>query len=226
MISCPTTDHDLIQPFLLSLGLQPALVSLVCLAGPVCATVLQPYVGFKSDNCTHGWGRRKPFMVYGTFATVVCMISLSWTPESLGFVCRLFGGDSNSHLSQSLVRLVAIAWTWALNIALQPVQASARALIVDSTPASQQAQSSAFASCAVIVGSAFGYGWGFVKLPSRLVDGQFKGLCLVASGALAVTVTITCTMMEDSPAAKRLDDHTGRASLRQVYVEIRKRTAQ
>ncbi|KAL8791646.1 MAG: hypothetical protein Q9195_005729 [Heterodermia aff. obscurata] len=154
------------------------------------------------------------------------MISLSWTPETLGFICRLFGADSNSHLSHSLARLTAIAWIWALNIALQPVQAGSRALIVDNTPASQQAQASAFASFAVIVGSAFGYGWGFVNLPSKaawLVDGQFKGLCLAASGALAVTMTITCTMMDDSPAAEILDDHTGRPGVRHVYLEIYKK---
>ena len=166
-------------------------------------------------------------MVYGTFATVVCMISLSWTPETLGFLCRLFRADSNGHLSQSLARLVAVVFTWALNIALQPVQVGSRALIIDNTPASQQAQASAFASCAVIVGSAFGYGWGFVRLPSGaawLVDGQFKGLCLVASGVLAITVATTCTMMEDSPA-EILDDHTARPGVLQVYIEIYKRMA-
>ncbi|QKX63215.1 uncharacterized protein TRUGW13939_10384 [Talaromyces rugulosus] len=54
------------SPFLLSLGLVPSLVSLVWLAGPVCGTLLQPFIGYKSDTCTHRWGRRKPYIIYGT----------------------------------------------------------------------------------------------------------------------------------------------------------------
>ncbi|KAH6696631.1 MFS sugar transporter-like protein [Leptodontidium sp. MPI-SDFR-AT-0119] len=188
--------------YLISLGLQPSVISLAWLAGPICGTILQPYIGYKSDFCSHRWGRRRPFMIYGTIATIICINFLSWTSEIVQLIIYVFGASVQGFGSIFVVQVLAIALVWALNIAIQPVQSSIRALIVDSCPDSQATQANSFASFAVIVGSAIGYGCGFIEMPKFaewLHDPQFKGLCLIASISLGATVMITSTMIEEKP---------------------------
>jgi solute carrier family 45 protein 1/2/4 len=96
--------------------------------------------------------------------------------------------------------LVASAWIWALNIAIQPVQAGIRALIVDCCPPGQQVQANAYASCIICLGTVLGYASGFVSLPNTLPwlgNTQFKGLCVVASVALCLTVAATCLVVKE-----------------------------
>ena len=165
----------------------------------MCGTLLQPYIGHKSDFCTHSWGRRRPFMVYGTIATIICINSLSWTSETVMFIHKIFYGPLPSRSSEVAIQILAVSWVWALNIAIQPVQAGIRALIVDSCPASQAVQANSFASSAVIVGSALGYACAFLKMPVWLENSQFKGLCLIASISLGTTVGVTSIMVEEKP---------------------------
>ncbi|KAH7409292.1 MFS sugar transporter-like protein [Cadophora sp. MPI-SDFR-AT-0126] len=186
--------------FLLSLGLRPYIVSLVWLAGPICGTVLQPYIGYKSDFCTHPWGRRRPFMIYGMCSTILCINLLAWTSEivrSFAYLLDVKGDGCAAHITTQILAVMGI---WALNVAIQPVQTSIRALIVDSCPGEQAAQANSFASTAVIVGSAVGYGCGVVRMPRMagwVENAEFKGLCLVASVALGCTVAVTALVIEE-----------------------------
>ncbi|PVH88787.1 hypothetical protein DL98DRAFT_565662 [Cadophora sp. DSE1049] len=186
--------------FLLSLGLRPYLVSLVWLAGPICGTLLQPYIGYKSDFCTHPWGRRRPFTIYGTASTILCINLLAWTSEivrSFAYLLSFKGDGCAAHIT---IQIFAVIGIWALNVAIQPVQTSIRALIVDCCPGEQAVQANSFASTAVIVGSAVGYGCGVVGMPRMAAwveNAEFKGLCLVASVTLGCTVAVTATVIEE-----------------------------
>ncbi|KAM3064758.1 hypothetical protein ACMFMF_011753 [Clarireedia jacksonii] len=187
--------------YLASLGLQPSVVSLVWLAGPICGTLLQPYIGYKSDFCAHKWGRRRPFMVYGTIATIACINALSWTSEGIQLICKILGVSDHGFGAKLVIQVLAIAGVWALNIAIQPVQTSIRALIADACPGTQAARANSFASFVVIIGSAIGYGCAFIEMPKMLKslnNSQFKGLCLIASIFLGATVAITSLMIEET----------------------------
>lgn len=210
------------QPFLLSLGLAPSLVSLVWLVGPLCGAFLQPYIGFKSDSCSHAWGRRKPFIIYGALGTVVCLNGLSWTEESILAISNIFGVNEKSPTSYFCTISLSILWTVALNVCVQPVQAGLRALIVDCTPPGQQEQANAFASSAILTGSVIGFAYGFVDLPKGpawLSNGDFKCLCLIAGGALGLTVTMTCIVVKE-PMARSTTGSTNKRGARKVYNEI------
>lgn len=50
-------------PYLLSLGVPKALISIVWLAGPLSGLLVQPIVGSYSDNATFKLGRRRPFVI-------------------------------------------------------------------------------------------------------------------------------------------------------------------
>ncbi|KAK6612170.1 sucrose transporter [Botrytis cinerea] len=195
--------------YLISLDLQPSVVSLVWLAGPICGTLLQPYIAYKSDFCTHKWGRRRPFMIYGTIATIACINALSWTSEAVRLICNLLGVSDHGFGAKFVV---------------QPVQASIRALIVDVCPGSQAAKANSFASIAVIIGSAIGYGCAFIEMPKGpawLTNPQFKGLCFIASVSLGVTVAITSVMIEEK-AIDIENDASEKSGLRKIWVEIYK----
>ncbi|KZF21981.1 MFS general substrate transporter [Xylona heveae TC161] len=216
------------SPFLLSLGLAPSLISLVWLAGPICGTVLQPFLGYKSDACTHKWGRRKPFIFYGTIGGIVSMNLLAWTKEIIWLICYILSVDPYALGPTLITKILAIACIWALNVSLQPVQVGLRSLTVDSCPPSQQVTASSFTSCIVILGSIIGYGCGFLKMPIPNITGwiensQFKGLCLLASILLGLTVAITLTTTrENSPAT----DYPllKKVGFRQIFPEIYKTT--
>ncbi|PMD46163.1 hypothetical protein L207DRAFT_577034 [Hyaloscypha variabilis F] len=187
-------------PFILSLGLHPSLVSLAWLAGPICGTVLQPYIGYKSDSCNHKWGRRKPFIVYGTIATIICLNILSWISEIVNLGSHIFGTSSDNTVTITMKKVLAIVCVWALNAAIQPVQTGLRVLIVDSCPAEQQVQATSMTTCITIIGGAIGYGCGFLEMPEGpawVENTQFKSLSIIASISLGSTVAITSTVIQE-----------------------------
>jgi solute carrier family 45 protein 1/2/4 len=116
-------------------------------------------------------------------------------------------------------KALVIVCVWALNAAIQPVQAGLRALIVDSCPADQQVQASSITSRITIIGGAIGYGCGFLKIPEGPVwveHTQFKGLCFIASISLGLTVAITSTVVREKtqPQISQKFKH------RRIYQEI------
>jgi len=45
----------------------------ICLGAAFFSILFAPLFGYLSDNCTHRWGRRRPFLVVGTVGVVVCL---------------------------------------------------------------------------------------------------------------------------------------------------------
>lgn len=161
-------------------------------------------------------------MIYGTIATIICINLLSWTSEIVRLVSFLVGVSAHNEGTRFFIQILAIVLVWALNISIQPVQSSMRALIVDACPGAQAAQANSFASFVVIVGSAIGYASGFIEMPKAIEwirDPQFKGLCLIASISLGGTVTITCMKIEEQPSSTEGMAVT-KSSASQIWIEI------
>ncbi|KXX75556.1 General alpha-glucoside permease [Madurella mycetomatis] len=188
------------SPYLLSLGITKSLMALVWIAGPLSGTLVQPYIGMLSDNCRIRWGKRKPFMIGGAVATIVSLMFLAWTKEIVGGSLQALGADPESKLVKYSIIVVAVAWVYILDFAINTVQAAIRAFIVDCAPTHQQETANAMASRFVGVGNIVGYLAGYMNLP-KLVgffgDTQFKDLCAIASIALAVTVTMSCLFIQE-----------------------------
>jgi solute carrier family 45 protein 1/2/4 len=106
------------SPYLLSLGLSKSLMALVWIAGPLSGTLVQPYVGMLSDNCRVPWGKRKPFMVGGAAATIISLMCLAWTKEIVGGILGLFGADPQSEGVKVTIIVVAVAWVYILDFAI------------------------------------------------------------------------------------------------------------
>ncbi|KAJ1644273.1 hypothetical protein LPJ64_004024 [Coemansia asiatica] len=188
--------------YLLSLGMRKSLVSLVWLAGPLSGLVTQPLVGILSDRCTARLGRRRPFVIGSTAAVVVCMGVIGWTRE--------LAGDR-----PTLVIWLAVAAFYVLDFAINSIQATLRALIVDVLPTARQDNGTAWASRMIGVGNVGGYLMGFLDLVHLLPflgSTQIQVLTTMASLVLSSTVAVTCYFTHEKPISRPLPGSTGSSS--------------
>lgn len=105
-------------PYLLSLGLSKSLMALVWIAGPLSGALVQPYVGILSDNCRSPWGKRTPFMIAGSAATIVSLLALAWAREIVGGFLGLFGADRASEGVKTSIIVFAVLWVYILDFAI------------------------------------------------------------------------------------------------------------
>ncbi|KAI1638865.1 major facilitator superfamily domain-containing protein [Biscogniauxia mediterranea] len=188
------------SPYLLSLGLSKSLMALVWIAGPITGTLVQPYIGMLSDNCRVPWGKRKPFMLGGTVATTLALMFLAWVREIVGGFLALFGADPESHGVKVTIIVVAVIWIYVLDVAVNTVQASIRAFIVDNAPSHQQEVANSMASRFVGIGNILGYIAGGIDLPRYtwwFGNTQFKDLCAIASILLCSTVLLSAVVIRE-----------------------------
>ncbi|KAJ5759998.1 hypothetical protein N7520_007154 [Penicillium odoratum] len=188
------------SPFLLSLGMSKALLACVWIAGPLTGTLVQPYIGIRSDNCRISWGKRKPFMVFGGVATILSLLLLAWVKDLVGGLLSVFGVDPASNGTKITIMIVATLMMFCLDFAINTVQAGIRAFIVDNCPAHQQELANAWASRWTGMGNIIGYIFGYIHLPRYfpfLGDTQFKVLCAFASIALIVTLASSCFYIQE-----------------------------
>lgn len=112
------------SPYLLSLGISKSLMALVWIAGPLSGTLVQPYVGIKSDNCRVSWGKRKPFMLGGALATILSLLCLAWTRELVGGFLGYFGADREAEGTKVTIIVVAVLFVYILDFSINTSQSS------------------------------------------------------------------------------------------------------
>ncbi|KAK7531431.1 uncharacterized protein J3D65DRAFT_653411 [Phyllosticta citribraziliensis] len=201
------------SPYLISLGLSKSLLALVWIAGPLSGTLVQPYVGLRSDNCRSRWGKRRPFIIGGTAATIVSLFLLAWARELVGGLLSIFGVARDASATHTMTILFAVLMVYVLDFAINVIQAAIRAFVVDCAPTHQQEAANAWIMRTSGTGNILGYLSGFVNLPRYfpfLGDSQMKVLCAIACLVLAITVTISCsTISERDPRSEGIPDSHG-----------------
>ena len=95
-----------------------ALLAFVWIAGPLSGTLVQPYIGLRSDNCRISWGKRKPFMLAGAAATIVALMALAWVQEVVGGVMGVFGAGRESTAVRTTIIVVATGLMYILDFAI------------------------------------------------------------------------------------------------------------
>jgi solute carrier family 45 protein 1/2/4 len=131
----------LTTPIFQELGISAAALSAIWVAGPVSGLIGQPLAGIFSDRSQLRLGRRRPFLVAGTFFIIVGLLLIS--------NARLIGGESGGIA-------VAVVGFWLLDFANNAVQGPCRALIVDLAP-KQQKLANAMLSAMLCLGSVAGF---------------------------------------------------------------------
>ncbi|KAI9696601.1 MAG: hypothetical protein M1836_005620 [Candelina mexicana] len=104
-------------------------------------------------------------------------------------------------MAKKLSVAMAISCIYAVDFAINAVQATARCLIVDTLAESQQQLGSAWAGRMLGLGHVLGYLVGTVDLMKyfgdSLGDTQFKQICLIASVTIIVCCSLTCYCVEE-----------------------------
>jgi solute carrier family 45, member 1/2/4 len=211
------------SPYLLSLGLSKSLMALVWIAGPLTGTLVQPYVGMLSDNCRISWGKRKPFLLAGSAATIVCLLFLAWVKEIVGGIFSVFGAEPKSEGAKTTVIVVAVAAIYVLDFAINTVQASIRAIMVDCAPAHQQEAANAMASRITGVGNILAYIAGYANLPAYLWflgNNQFKILCAMGSIGLALTVGLSAATIRERDPRLNAPSASGQPGLFRFFLTL------
>lgn len=177
-----------------------SLLAFVWIAGPLTGTLVQPYVGLRSDNCRSPLGKRKPFMIGGGIATIASLLLLAWTRDIIRAISSIFDAEPKSESVKWLCIIFATICMYALDFAVNTVQAGIRAFIVDNCPSHQQEESNAWASRLTGAGNIIGYYLGFADLPRAVPffgNTQFKCLCSIASIGLAISLAISCFYIKE-----------------------------
>lgn len=106
------------SPYLLGLGLSKSLLAFVWIAGPLSGTLVQPYVGIKSDRSRSKWGKRRPFIVWGAVATIVSLLCLAWAREIVAGFLHLFGVDREAKVVYTVAIVCAVLLIYVLDFAI------------------------------------------------------------------------------------------------------------
>ena len=130
-------------------------------------------------------------MLIGAALTGICFMILGWTREIVG----IFVSDEATLKSTTIV--LAVLTIYALDFAINAVQACCRSLIVDTLPISEQQTGSAWASRMGASGNILGYLIGTVDLVAWLPtwmggETQFKKMTIVCTLGMFAAVGTTC----------------------------------
>ena len=197
-------------PYLLQLGLTKSKTSLVWVAGPLSGLIMQPVVGALADKSTNKHGRRRPYMVVGSVVVGLCLLLLGWTKEVVG----IFAPDGE--FKSNVTIFIAVLAIYAVDFAINAVQASCRSLIVDTLHISQQQAGSAWAARMSACGHVVGYFIGTFDLVGVLPtwlggDTQFKKMVVVSVSGLWLAVGITCWAVKERRLLSSGADDLGRS---------------
>ena len=138
-------------------------------------------------------------MAAGTVALIVAVLTLAWTKELINVLRKESAMPSKA--STTAIICFATFWVYVLNIAIQPIQAGIRSLIIEYCPHSQQSQANTYASVMQGIGNIVGYLFAFGVSPLINLDGliPFQKLAIFASVVLAMTVSLSLLTIVEKP---------------------------
>lgn len=187
------TEQVYFMNYMVSIGISKTWISLVWLAGPLSGLIVQPVIGAYSDSCQSSYGRRRPFLAMGGLVTIVCLSTVGWAHDILHSIL-------SESLADTFTVVAIVASVFALDFAVNAVQAVGRAIIVDSLPADKQEEGNAWASRLVAVGHLMAYILGFLDLRGALRllgNTQFKIVIVLSNITLLISVAVTCRGVEE-----------------------------
>ncbi|KAL6515625.1 general substrate transporter [Orobanche hederae] len=198
---------SLLTPYVQLLGIPHKWAAFIWLCGPISGLLVQPIVGFYSDNCTSRFGRRRPFIATGSGLVAVAVFLIGFAAD-LGHA----GGDSLDKAAKPRAIAVFVVGFWILDVANNMLQGPCRALLADLSHGDARKMSTANAlfSFFMAVGNVLGYAAGsythlykvFPFSRTKACDVYCANLksCFFISIALLLTVTIVAlTVVRETP---------------------------
>ncbi|XP_019180112.1 PREDICTED: sucrose transport protein-like [Ipomoea nil] len=117
---------SLLTPYVQLLGIPHKFSSLIWLCGPISGLIVQPLVGYYSDNCTNRFGRRRPFIFSGALLVIFAVILIGFAAD-IGHST----GDPLGKVTKPRATVIFIVGFWILDVANNMLQGPCRALLAD-----------------------------------------------------------------------------------------------
>ena len=158
------------------------LSGVIMAADNVLALFLLPIFGTISDRCRHPWGKRMPFLVFGTIAAVLLMVVLPMIDDSYAA-----GADS-----WKIAAFVAVLL--ALLVAMGTYRSPAVALMPDLTPKPLRSRGNAIINLMGAVGGILYLGIAAVLYSKSRTSGldhvDYLPLFAIVAGIMVVSVAV------------------------------------
>ncbi|PIN10907.1 hypothetical protein CDL12_16509 [Handroanthus impetiginosus] len=148
---------SLLTPYVQLLGIPHTWASFIWLCGPISGLLVQPVVGYYSDNCSCRFGRRRPFIAAGAGLVAVAVFLIGFAAD-VGHAA----GDSIGKGAKPRAIAVFVVGFWILDVANNMLQGPCRALLADLSGGNAKKMSSAnsWFSFFMAVGNVLGYAAG------------------------------------------------------------------
>ncbi|XP_009779331.1 sucrose transport protein SUC8-like [Nicotiana sylvestris] len=117
---------SLLTPYLQLLGIPHRYASIIWLCGPISGMIVQPAVGYLSDNLSSTFGRRRPFIAAGSSLVAVAVIFIGFAAD----IGHAFG-DPLDTKTKPLGIITFIVGFWYLDVANNMLQGPCRAFLAD-----------------------------------------------------------------------------------------------
>lgn len=155
-------QFSLLTPYVQLLGIPHKWASFIWLCGPISGMVVQPVVGYYSDNSASRFGRRRPYIAVGAVFIAVAVFLISYAAD----IGHATGDPLGKSVKPRAIAIFVIGF-WVLDVANNMLQGPCRAFLGDLSGTNSSKMRTANASFAFFmsIGSILGYAAGsFSKL--------------------------------------------------------------
>nr|ACX33146.1 sucrose transporter 1 [Verbascum phoeniceum] len=217
---------SLLTPYVQLLGIPHTWAAFIWLCGPISGLLVQPVVGYYSDNCTSRFGRRRPFIAAGSALVAVAVFLIGFAAD-IGHAA----GDSIGKGPKPRAISVFVVGFWILDVANNMLQGPCRAFLADLSGGNAKKMGSANAlySFFMAVGNVLGYAAGsythlFKVFPfskTKACDVYCANLksCFFISIALLLIVTILAlSIVRETAIQSTPEPPTGASKKRKIPV--------
>ncbi|KAK6132413.1 hypothetical protein DH2020_033852 [Rehmannia glutinosa] len=212
-----TSSFQRRQPLL---GIPHTWAAFIWLCGPISGLLVQPIVGYYSDNCSSRFGRRRPFIAAGSALVAVAVFLIGFAAD-LGHAA----GDTIGKNAKPRAIAVFVVGFWILDVANNMLQGPCRALLADLSGGNARKMSTANAlySFFMAVGNVLGYAAGsythlykiFPFSKTRACDLYCANLksCFFISIALLLILTVLALTIVREPETTAAPDQEEEAAV-------------
>ncbi|GLU06800.1 hypothetical protein SLE2022_237940 [Rubroshorea leprosula] len=204
---------SLLTPYSQTLGVPHTWSSFIWLCGPISGLLVQPIVGYYSDNCTSKFGRRRPFISAGAVAVAIAVFLIGFAKD----IGHHAGDSLEKHTKPRAVAIFVVGF-WILDVANNMLQGPCRAFLADLSADNHKTMriSNFLFSFFMAVGNVLGYSAGsfsglhkmFPFTQTAACDVYCANLktCFIIDIILLLFVTITAiTTVSETPLKKPQD---------------------